>query len=308
MIEHVTIENFRCLKHVSVPLKPLTVLIGPNDSGKSSFLAALGYLASPAEKSDTLENRWKHQDSPTLSALWKGNRLPPDSFQRDANTVPSILRVILPPEGPMMGSKGANGVPRLDRVGQNVPALLDYLLRKHRARFDHFVESLRAHVPGLERVDIDTPSPELRTIELVTDGGFGFSASQASAGVRILIFFLALVHHPEPPDLLLIEEPENGLHPKRLSNVMRLLRSLTKGRFGAHEASQPTQVVLTTHSPYLLDEVDLKTDQVLVFRREPDGERTAEPVDGERLKLFLEDFNLGEVWFNQSEEGLVRRA
>src|ERR1700733_10767096 len=41
MLQRVEIENFRALRSVHVPLRPLTVLIGPNDSGKSAFLAAL---------------------------------------------------------------------------------------------------------------------------------------------------------------------------------------------------------------------------------------------------------------------------
>ena len=44
MLKRVQIQNFRCLRNVSVPLRPLTVLIGPNDSGKSVFLLALKQL------------------------------------------------------------------------------------------------------------------------------------------------------------------------------------------------------------------------------------------------------------------------
>jgi predicted ATPase len=129
------------------------------------------------------------------------------------------------------------------------------------------------------------------------------TAERASAGVRLLLFFLALAFHPNPPKLIIVEEPENGLHPKRLADVMRLFRDITEGKLGGHKA----QVVLTTHSPYLLDCVDLSKDQVLVFRRNDDGSRTAEPADAERLKTFLDEFLLGEIWYNQGEEGLVRK-
>ncbi len=47
---------------------------------------------------------------------------------------------------------------------------------------------------------------------------------------------------------------------------------------------------------------------MLVFRRnEIDGSRTAEPVDLERVRNFLDEFMLGEVWFNQEESGLVAK-
>jgi predicted ATP-dependent endonuclease of OLD family len=65
------------------------------------------------------------------------------------------------------------------------------------------------------------------------------------------------------------------------------------------------QIILTTHSPHLLDYVDLTQDQVLVFHRNEDGSRGAQPVDAERLKTFLDEFMLGEVWYNEGEAGLT---
>ena len=129
-------------------------------------------------------------------------------------------------------------------------------------------------------------------------------ADRASAGVRLLLFFVALAYHPSPPKLILLEEPETGVHPTRLSEIMGLLRDITKGKHGGHAS----QIILTTHSPYLLDSANLEADQILVFRREEDGSRTATPADAERLRTFLDEFLLGEVWFNQGEEGLISRA
>ena len=128
-------------------------------------------------------------------------------------------------------------------------------------------------------------------------------AQEASAGVRLILFFIALAYHPSPPKIILLEEPENGLHPRRLQEVLGLLRKTTEGRHGG----QAAQVILTTHSPYLLDSVDIEKDQVLVFRRNDDGTRTAEPVESGRLDPFLDEFMLGEVWYNQGEEGLTAK-
>ena len=74
-------------------------------------------------------------------------------------------------------------------------------------------------------------------------------------------------------------------------------------------AGKRVQVVMTTHSPYLLDHIKLPEDQVIVFRRDPsDGSRTATEADHNRLKPFLDQFMLGEVWFKQGEEGLLPSA
>jgi predicted ATPase len=212
----------------------------------------------------------------------------------------------LPAEGVPLQSEGLadeHGAPFLDVHGSQLAGLVDYYLRRNRIRFDEFVQAMRKLVPGLEGIDISTPNPALRRIDIVADNGFTVPPGQVSSGVRLMLFFVALAFHPTPPKLILVEEPENGLHPKRLADVIKTLRSLTAGKYGGHAA----QVVLTTHSPYLLDLIDPATDQVLVFRREPDGSRSASPVDTERMKSFLDEFMLGEVWFNSGEEALVAK-
>jgi predicted ATPase len=118
----------------------------------------------------------------------------------------------------------------------------------------------------------------------------------------MMLAYLALAGHPKPPDIVLIEEPENGLHPRRLEEVIDLLRGLTEGR----HAERPTQVVLTTHSPYLLDCVDPRKERVLVFHRDDDGACHAQAVNEEGIAVFLDDFGLGEVWSNEGERGLLR--
>jgi predicted ATPase len=181
--------------------------------------------------------------------------------------------------------------------------MLDYMLRKSRPQLFALIEKLRELIPGFEDLGIATPKPQLRRVDLVIENGLTLPADCASAGLRLLLFFLTLAYRPAPPTIILVEEPENGIHPRRLGEVMRLLRGLSQGDFGGHAA----QVILTTHSPYLLDHVNIETDQVLVFQRAEDGSRTAEPVDAQRLKNFLDEFMLGEVWFNEQETGLLAK-
>jgi predicted ATPase len=184
-----------------------------------------------------------------------------------------------------------------------VPAFLDYLLRRDRERFFAIVNTMRDLVSGLEDIQVVTPNPSTRRLDFLVENGFQLDGQRASAGVRLLLVFVALAYHPRRPKIILLEEPETGFHPKRLATVMELLRGMTEGKYGG----PASQVVLTTHSPYLLDRVDIDKDQVLVFSRKADGSRTAEPADAERLKVFMDEFMLGEVWFNEGEGGLVAR-
>lgn len=201
------------------------------------------------------------------------------------------------------GQADSGDAPMLESEGNNVAAFLDYVLRHDRKRFDEIETALAKLIPGFERLAIPTPDPNTRRIDLIVDQGFKMEGQGASAGLRLLLFFVAMAYHPKPPKIILLEEPESGVHPKRLADVIRLLREITKGLHGKNAA----QVVLSTHSPYLLDLIDPSTDQVLVFRRNDDGSRSAEPVDAERLKGFLDEFMLGEIWYNQGEDGLVAR-
>ena len=317
MLRAVRIENFRCLQRVDVPLRPLTVLIGPNDSGKSAFLAALRWFVDGFGLRP--EDFWRCQKNLLMMVHTETSGMS-GGFTSQGNVIAMIgsgepMRTTLrpagfyqlPSQGVPMRSSGITDrpgkPPPLGQDGSNLPAFLDYLLRRDRDRFFQILAALRELVRGIEDVRISTPEPSERRVELVIENGLEIPAEDASTGVRLMLFFIALAYHPSPPKLILIEEPENGVHPKRLVDVVRLLREISQGRHGIHAA----QVVLSTHSPYLMDKIDPKQDQVLVFRRNEDGSRTAEPVDEARLKTFMDEFMLGEVWFNQGEEGLITR-
>ena len=342
MIDRVAIKNYRGLRSVECAIRPLTVLVGPNDSGKSSFLAALRAVIA-ADQYIPDADFWRRNPANTISIEIEsphrsyraqasqdnfvieatdnraaestrvgtqgqlqqyGNVVSFWSPYRDTLDGLSLIHFQLPIQGVGMVSAGYNGTDtakEFGRDGSGVPSFLDYLLRKDRKRFFSFVEEAKRLIDGLDDVDIETPDPSSRRLDFVIDGGLRIEGEQASAGVRLLIFFIALLHHPSPPKVILIEEPETGIHPRRIVDVMKLLRKITLGEVNGHAA----QVILTTHSPYLLDCVNLDTDQVLVFRREEDGSRTASPVDAEGLKDFLHDFQLGEVWYNEGEAGLV---
>lgn len=308
MISQVNIENFRCFPTLSVELKPLTVLIGPNDSGKSAFLAAL--LATFGSWSRDRTDAWRcdlkrrtylaAQVGPKLATVIADSRP-----QGQAQRVPLRLELYRPPSrgfpflGP--GFADADGVPVMDEDGKNLPALLDFTLRHDRRRFEAYHAELKAVIPGFDDLIVATPKPETRRIELKLEQGLELPAENVSVGVRAMMFYLALAYHPKPPDVILIEEPENGLHPARLGEVMAVLRSITKGE----HCGRAAQVIMTTHSPYLLDQVDPATDQVLVFRRNDDGSRTADPLDVNRVRGMLDISKLGEVWSLVTEQGLV---
>ena len=312
-LHQISIQNFRCLRKVQVPLRPLTVLIGRNDTGKTAFLQAVQFCIT----GQGLAVSDSYQGDSSLEVAISGfsnvgngsvgiGHVTGQTRSGGMQGLQPVAEYHFPSTGVPMVSSGfadSQSLAMISREGQNIAGLLDQLLRQDRDRFFGLRDTLKTLIPGFKDLNIGNPQADTRRVDLVLEGGFRIPADRASTGVRLLIAFVALAFHPTPPRVILLEEPESGVHPRRLKDILHILREITQGKYGERAA----QVILTTHSPYLLDHVDLETDQVLVFRREEDGSRSVEPADPERLKVFLDEFKLGEVWFNQEEEGLVRK-
>ncbi len=97
--------------------------------------------------------------------------------------------------------------------------------------------------------------------------------------LRVLALF-ALLRHPEPPPLIVIEEIENGLDPRTLSLLVEEIRDVVStGR---------SQIIVTTHSPYLLD---------LIFVQRIEGQpHFFRPEDDESVQRWSRDFAPGRLY------------
>lgn len=110
-------------------------------------------------------------------------------------------------------------------------------------------------------------------------------ASRLSDGTLRFLFLVTILCQPDPPPLICIEEPEMGLHPDMMPTCAKLLR----------EASERTQVLITTHSAQLVDALSDAPDSVIVCEREEDG-TTMKRLDANVLKPWMEKYKLGQLW------------
>jgi predicted ATPase len=160
--------------------------------------------------------------------------------------------------------------PLLDEEGRTLPALLHSLTKKQRKEL---VVQLGGLLPNIQGLHVDAPASKrdepigfaLLEKHATGQGGKGryrIPAPMLSEGTRRLTALVALLVHDPPPSFLCIEEVENGLDPQTTVKVLRMLRDVAK---------EQTQVVVTTHSPWLLDHVDWS--QILRVRRQT-GETT----------------------------------
>jgi predicted ATPase len=106
-----------------------------------------------------------------------------------------------------------------------------------------------------------------------------------SQGTLRILCLLAVFRHPKPPSVVFIEEIENGLDPRTVNLIVDEIRGfLTAGG----------QVVITTHSPYLLDLLDIS--QIIVVDRAKNGEPEFKRPSGKRLKLWAKKFAPGRLY------------
>ncbi|HEY0138409.1 MAG TPA: AAA family ATPase [Nannocystis sp.] len=387
MLRTFHVENFKCLRDTTVELEPFTVLIGPNDSGKTSILDALRLIGQtfvkPVDEVFSGQNRaevlaWRRQagtelgwqlrfaegkqefnyryswpsgkeraDSPRVAIVekdgtkthlgcksWNGMSYVSASFFSQHSSADTGLRTVLCYPNPSAGifikevqpftsvladlrryrldpdALRTPAVPEPDAVltpsGDNLVAVLDRLISgPDRTAIVNLEQKLHEAIPTLRGIALRTADGKTgtKTLEFVLDGpGKAFTTipcAHASDGAMLLTAFLALAYS-EQPGMLLIEEPENGLHPSRLRAVVEMLRKLSTGEVG----TRPRQVILTTHSPLLLNYT--KPEEVRIVRRDPATGTHVTPLTAvPDIHKLLEEFAVGELWYLLGEEALV---
>lgn len=174
----------------------------------------------------------------------------------------------------------------------NLAAFLRHLAQSHPEHFAQIEETVRQVAPFFGLFDLREVAPgqtQLLWKERYSD--LLYYPHQLSDGTMRFICLAALLLQPTPPAMILIDEPELGLHPF----AIKLLGSLL------HEAAQRVQLIVSTQSSLLLDE--LTPEEVIVVNHQ-NGESVLERLDAERLAGWLEEYTLGQLWEKNTLGGL----
>ena len=114
---------------------------------------------------------------------------------------------------------------------------------------------------------------------------------QTIPGIRLsdgslkYLCLLAILLDPEPPRFIAIEEPELGIHPDLMPQIVDLLV----------DASRRTQLVVTTHNDTIVDALNDRPEAVVVCEKH-DGQTEFKRLDRAELSHWLEKYRLGELW------------
>lgn len=168
----------------------------------------------------------------------------------------------------------------------NLPAYLYWLQEKHPVQFRHIEEHIRLVAPFFDRFELAPSRLNEKKIKLEwrqKGSDAYFDTYSLSDGTIRFICLATLLLQPKPPALILLDEPELGLHPF----AIRILAEIIEA------AAKRVQVILATQSVTLLNNFEPKD----VIVTENDGLKTSfNRVDEEKLKQWLEEFSLGELW------------
>lgn len=110
-------------------------------------------------------------------------------------------------------------------------------------------------------------------------------ATRLSDGTLRYLCLLTILCHPSPPPLICLEEPELGLHPDVIPTIAELLI----------EASQRTQLIVTTHSDALISALSEVPEAIMVCEHTKTGSRLRR-LKQEGLEEWLDNYTLGELW------------
>ena len=182
---------------------------------------------------------------------------------------------------------------RLSAHGDNLGNVVQYMEREHRDGFDRILSKIAGRVPGIDKITTER-SPDGRLLLRFNDRGFvdPFYAPQMSDGTLKLFAYLLMLEDPNPPSLICIEEPENGLYHKLLEILAAEFRARATG-----EKNAP-QIFVTTHHPYLVDA--LTPEEVWVLEKGADGFATiSRASDDPTVKAMADEgLPLGSLWYS----------
>ena len=166
--------------------------------------------------------------------------------------------------------------------GSNLPWVIDMLQKKYQDNFQNWISHLQTALPDIECIrTVEREDDKHRYLVICYKGGLEVPSWMVSDGTLRLLALTLTAYLPEFSGVYLIEEPENGIHPRAVATAFESLSSVYNA-----------QILMATHSPVILSMVE--ADRVLCFSKSPEGATVI--VEGNRhpaLKEWRGETNLG---------------
>jgi len=157
-------------------------------------------------------------------------------------------------------------------MGEELPSFLNTLSKIYEPQFKGLQKALKMLIPaisGIETYVNDVGEVELR----LREGNVLFSSRLISEGTLRILGLLAIGSMPDYPSLIGFEEPENGIHPRRIKQLAEYIKT----------QSSNMQMIITSHSPEFLD---LIPKESLYICRKRESQTEISPFISEAGTLF----------------------
>lgn len=333
VLDSIRLQNFKTHRDTEIKLGRLTVLVGPNGAGKSSVLQAIELLSQLAQSGSFplglldrhttiaranekvgycaihIEGRfadgaaWSYASDQELQAARRAKLLgaaelrhqrPSSDHAPDRHLIPAAVAAVMLTPSPERMAAPVNitkASPRLDRDGAGLADVVANMRDNDDDSYQALQIAIRAVVPQIERVRVrrEQSGDEAVAHALIFDvaGRKGIPASNMSGGTLLALAILTLLHSPQRPRILLIDDIDHGLHPKAQWDLLKQLRRLL-------EQFPDLQIVATSHSPDLVDELD--PSEVVVLALREDGTSAAKPLTACPREDMLGVLKAGQLW------------
>ncbi|MDR2560332.1 MAG: AAA family ATPase [Holophagales bacterium] len=311
-LKKIEIKGFKSIENAELTLENLNVVIGANGSGKSNLMGAFKLLeqyASNCLKVHVADesDHFLHHGSKTTPEISVKLFFEGETFSVSLKNERSSLVVVEDSQksvrdiaqkwvayhfddtsdlSPAKRIADLHDNRWLRHDAANLPAFLYWMQEKEPISFRMIEEHVRLVAPFFDRFVLAPHHLNENKIKLEwrqKGSNAYFNAYSLSSGTLRFICLAALLLQPEPPPLILLDEPELGLHPFAIRVLAEMLDA----------AATRSQVIATTQSVTLLNHFG--PNDVIVA--EHDGSKTTfNRLDSEKLKGWLEEYSLGELW------------
>ncbi|HEX8702838.1 MAG TPA: AAA family ATPase [Myxococcaceae bacterium] len=264
MIQSVRFENFRCLRRVELSLEPLTVLVGPQASGKTAVLDGLDL-----QPGCNVKDFWQQDEQQRAAVEWRyqngrSTRTEYPLTAMDSTPMQThALQALALDVAAMREDSSPGRSTVLNRTGDNLAGVFAALAPGQRQRV---VEELCRLVPTVAGVEVQATSPRTQRLRFRDRWreDLWFAPDKVGDTALLLLGYLVLPYQKPPPDVVTLDMPERGLPPWLLGELMGMLRRLSTGEL----SGSPIQVVLASSAPEVLGYV--APTEVRVLSRSPE--------------------------------------
>ncbi len=170
--------------------------------------------------------------------------------------------------------------------GQNLITILNKIKNIHSLSYEKIEEAIQKINPFFKDINFDFIGSKLYLVLREKNLSRSVSIDQISDGTLRYLLLLSVLFNPERGNLVCLDEPETNLHPDMINTVAEALK----------QASKETQIILTTHSPLLLNLFEL--EDVLVFEKNEGNETVVNYSFSDEVD---EDVLVGQAWL----QGLI---